>query len=549
MNKPYVPLLGAAVGLLCAVLLIRLWTGSRALAPDRPVGPAVRGANTARFHPAGGAAVTRANNPAAEALLRKLRDAVAHGGSRPNETVLTFRNRAALARFLQRANREGLTVLGRIGALRAVRVGYHDLGALQRELTRHAGDYSDLSGNYLVAIPQPPPRQDRTAVNEIPFGNAALSFVGAAGDRANWGRGVTIAVLDTGVAPDPTFGTGRLSTLDIGLGTAPGTGTDDGHATSVASLAAGASPDAPGVAPAANILSVRVTDATGTSDIFTIAQGIIAAVDAGANVINVSLGGYATDATLNSAIAYAQQHNAVVVAAAGNDQAAQLTWPAADPGVVSVGAVDKAGQQVSFSNSGPQLQLTAPGYGVQTAWLNDQRVYVDGTSASAPLVSGAIAALLSQNPSLTAAAAAQLLDRTATDAGPPGPDPAYGNGILDVGWAMNINNPNYVDTAVSSHYYDAASNQMDFVVQNRSGQAVSGMTLAVAAGATTTNYLVPNLGPGDSQVIRVPVDEAQLFNAGQIRYTTTLVNPLGLVDQVPANNVRSSVLTAPAPGH
>src|SRR6185295_11172621 len=99
--------------------------------------------------------------------------------------------------------------------------------------------------------------------------------------------------------------------------------------------------------------------------------------------------------------AYAGNRGAVIVAAAGNDQAAQLAWPAADPRVVSVGAIDAAEQQVSFSNSGPQLQITAPGYGVQTAWLNGQRASVDGTSVSSPLVAGAIAAVMSQSPGLS----------------------------------------------------------------------------------------------------------------------------------------------------
>ncbi|HVS52216.1 MAG TPA: S8 family serine peptidase, partial [Opitutaceae bacterium] len=231
---------------------------------------------------------------------------------------------------------------------------------------------------------------------------------------------------------------------------------------------------------------------------------------------------------------------------AGNDQAAQLAWPAADPRVISVGAVDKAEQQVSFSNSGPQLQLSAPGYGVQTAWLDGQRAYVDGTSASAPIVAGAIAAVLSQNPALTPLQAAQLLERTANDAGAPGADPAFGNGILNLGWAMNSGTPGYVDTAVSSHYFDAANNQMQFVVQNRSAQPVSGLTLKITAGNSESARLVPMLAPGETFVVTWPNATALTAAAGgSVRFTTELVNPAGLTDVVPANNRRASVLTAP----
>jgi hypothetical protein len=250
---------------------------------------------------------------------------------------------------------------------------------------------------------------------------------------------------------------------------------------------------------------------------------------------------------LDSAIAYATQKGALIVAAAGNDQAAQLAWPAADSRVLSVGAIDKAEQQVSFSNSGPQLQLTAPGYGVQTAWLNGQRVYVDGTSASAPIVAGAIATVISQNPSVTPQQAADLLARTANDGGQPGVDAAFGHGILNLATALNSSNPSYVDTAVSSHYFDAATGQMQFVLQNRSGRTVSGLALSVSTGTTTATYSVPSLAAGETYVAKVPVSEIMLKSAGSIAFTTQLTNPLGVVDQVPANNKRSSVLTAETP--
>jgi subtilisin family serine protease len=549
-EKIALPALGLAAGLMCAFIFLHAHRERRLAMP-----PIARHTHIAAAKPLTSPRTEALPPPAvavegvAQRLIDSLRSASGRKDVRPNETVLSFKDDAAYARFLSRAAQAGLTVLGRIDGLRAVRVRYTDFNALAAEIAGNSADYADASGNLLVNVPQAPAKDNRAPVNEVPFGNGALAFIGATGDRSQWGRGVTVAVIDTGIAAnDATFGAGRVNALDIGFGVAPGHASDDGHGTSVASLVGGTAPDAPGVAPAANLLSIRVTDANSTSDIFTIAQAIVAAVDAGARVLNVSLGGYGTTGALEAAIGYANDHGAVIVAAAGNDQASQLAWPAADPRVISVGAVDQAGQQVSFSNSGPQLQLTAPGYGVQTAWLDGQRAYVDGTSASAPLVSGAIAALLSQYPNLTAAQAAQILTSTADDAGAPGHDAAYGNGILDVGWAMNANNPAYVDTAVASHYYDAASNQMVFVVQNRSGHAIAGLTLDVAAGTTTSNYLIGNLAPGATQSIRVPVNSGQLTGSGQIQYTTTLNNPADVVDQVPANNRRSSVLTLPKTG-
>lgn len=462
--------------------------------------------------------------------------------ARPHEAVLTFANADAYARFLARAQHRGLAVLGQLDRLLTVRIRYDSLSALETELLEHAADYAHVGANHLVHIPAPPGKVDGAAANEIPFRNETLSFLGVAADHANWGRGTTIAILDSGVALDSTFGNGRVQYLNIGLGTLPGTGVNDGHGTSVAALAAGASVDAAGIAPAATVLSIRVTDTNGASDIFTVSQAILAAVDAGAPVINLSLGGYATTNALNSAIAYADAHGAVIVAAAGNDQAAQLAWPAADPRVVSVGAIDATGQQVAFSNSGPQLQIAAPGYGVQTAWLDDERVYVDGTSASAPLVAGAIAAVMSQNPACTAQQAWDVLRRTTSDAGAPGADADYGNGVLNLDWAMNVANTTRLDPAIASHHFDTAKSQMNFVVQNRSARPVTGLSLDVDTNGSTETHLLPEIAAGASYVLNVPVAPSSFTVDHGVTFTTQLVTPTGLDDANPANNRRSSQL-------
>ena len=543
-NLSYLAALG--VGVICAALLFWLWTKDREGALQQ------RAALAATAAPAEATPATTGTSPDlfTRTLLAALERLLTRADTRAREGLLTFKDVAAYRRFLARAQRSGLTILGQLDALRTVRVRYDAFSALRSDLLQNAADYTGVSANYVMTIPGPPPKDPRADVAAVPFGNRALDYLGvdpAAPTRATWGQGVTIAVLDTGIAPDATFGANRLRSLDIGLGTAAGTGGEDGHGTAVASLAAGAAPDAPGVAPAATLLSIRVTDAAGTSDLFTVAQAILAATDAGAKIINVSLGGYATSGALEAAIAYAGDHGSVIVAAAGNDQAAQLAWPAADARVVSVGAVDAAEQQVAFSNAGPQLQITAPGYGAQTAWLDGQRAIVDGTSVSAPFVAGAIAAVLSQNPALTPQQAWQVLQQTASNAGAPGDNPDYGHGILNLGWAMNRNDLTRIDTAVSNYYYDAANHQMDIVLQNRSALAVTGLTLALDAAGAGSTQPIPPLAAGATYVVKVPVDPAALAAAGSMKFVTQLINPAGLIDAVPANNRRSSVLSAPPP--
>ena len=227
---------------------------------------------------------------------------------------------------------------------------------------------------------------------------------------------------------------------------------------------------------------------------------------------------------------------------AGNDTAATLTWPAADSRVVSVGSVDRRGQQTSFSNSGQNLWVTAPGLELQTAWPGDKLVSFDGTSGSSPLVAGSIAALMSQVPGLTAQNAANLLAQYSADAGAAGRDPGFGYGTVDLGWAMNYNNQQYVDTSISSQYYRASEGLMDFVVQNRSGQPVSGLTLSVNAAGQSQDVSVPWLTPGARWTYTVPVDNAALAASGELQYSSRLRNPNGLVDQNPANNQRASAV-------
>lgn len=472
------------------------------------------------------------------ALSAKLSNRLAHPATRAHEAVLIFKNTEGYRRFLARAADAGVIVVGQIDALNIVRVRVRAYDHFAAELIARAGDYGGVGANTFVEIPPPP--EERAASRQIAVGNTLLATVGvpAGTDTSAWGRGITLAVLDGGAVPHPTLGS-RLRYLDIGLGYA-GTGGAGRHGTAVAALASGSASDAPGLAPAANVLSIRVVDTDGKSDVFTVTRAIVAAVDAGAGVINLSLGGYSTSEALNRAITYATDHGAVIVAAAGNDGAARLTWPAADPRVVSVGATDAAGHQTTFSNSGPQLHLTAPGLGLQTAGIDGGTIPFSGTSASAPIVSGAIVALMSQNPGLTAAEAVQILQTYSADGGAAGADPNYGRGTLDLGWALSRNDQARVDTAVSSHHYDSDTATMEVVLQNRGARPATGLSLTVELNGQTSTYTVPSIGSGRSVSVPLPIDATAA--AGPITLRTRLDNPAGVTDALPANNTRATLI-------
>jgi hypothetical protein len=481
---------------------------------------------------------------AAERIRAMLERRLGVKGARDKEALLSFKTEQAYRDFLARAAGAGLRVIDQLDGFRTVRVGYDSLDALQKDLLANAADYGDVGANFFAYLPITPVKEDRAAQSEVAFGDSMLSFLGVTGDHSKWGLGVTIAVLDSGVATDKTFGiNGRVRYLDIGQGLL-GKGEGDGHGTAVAALAAGQSPDAMGVAPAAQILSIKVTGGDGTSDLFTLAKGIQKAVDSGASVINISLGSYSNSPILTQAIDYALARGAVIVAPSGNDQAAQMTWPAADPRVISVGAVDAVEQQATFSNSGEGLKMTAPGYGINTAWLNGERVVFDGTSGSAPIVAGSVAAMMSENPGMNASQAWEVLQQYSSDGGAPGADNAYGFGILNLGWAMNRNDPVRVDTAVSSHYYNNQTGQMEFVIQNRSGSIIGGAELFITDSMGQTGYSIPSLAPGASTTLAVPVNQLELSRAASgVSYRSQLINPAGTRDVMPSNNQKASVIS------
>lgn len=225
---------------------------------------------------------------------------------------------------------------------------------------------------------------------------------------------VKIAIIDSGIdafgSPHPDLAANVLATgFDFVGGDADPTDTGPfaGHGTHVAGIAAAAA-DTGGIAGAGyacKLLIVRVLDCTaaegcpGTFD--AVAEGIRYAADQGARVINLSLGSRDSSRALRVAVQYAIARGAIVVAAAGNDSAATLSYPAAYPEVIAVGASDSLDLVPAFSNSGPGLDLVAPGTRIWSAWPGPSYRRANGTSMAAPLVAGVAAVIASRNPAIT----------------------------------------------------------------------------------------------------------------------------------------------------
>jgi type VII secretion-associated serine protease mycosin len=290
-----------------------------------------------------------------------------------------------------------------------------------------------------------------------------MSMLNGIGVPAAWqsteGKGVTVAVLDTGVAANaPDLPSGVVTSgPDYTQGTdPPGFQPPHEHGTYIASIIAGRGdgPDASygivGVAPESNILSVRVIlddgepgmQAYNTEPRYqnAIGQGIYYAVKHGAEVINMSLGSAEPSAYLQTAVTYAINEGVVVVASAGNDGTstgfAPYIYPASFNGVIAVAAVSDNGQRASFSEQNASVTLAAPGVGVMGDGPDNDFLDAEGTSPSAAIVSGVAALIKSKYPALSPALIEQALVTTAKDRQSGGYDVGTGAGEVDAAAAL-----------------------------------------------------------------------------------------------------------------
>lgn len=224
---------------------------------------------------------------------------------------------------------------------------------------------------------------------------------------------------------------------------------DNGHGTHCAGIA-GAETDnrigVAGTAPKCKIMPVKALDAKGTGDIFNVALGIIWAVDHGAKVVSLSLGGPKNE-TVKRAVDYALMKNTVVVSAMGNDGKNVKAYPAALPGVISVGSIDFDKRRSDFSNYGDWISVVAPGsmimstlptYTTTMTEFEKEKGYdyLDGTSMACPMVAGVAALVLSRNPDYTPAEVKERIESTATDLGTKGFDTQYGHGLINAAKAV-----------------------------------------------------------------------------------------------------------------
>jgi subtilisin family serine protease len=211
---------------------------------------------------------------------------------------------------------------------------------------------------------------------------------------------VVVALLDTGVdAAQPDLAGAVVGGVDLVSGDADPQ-DDHGHGTMVAGLVAargGNGIGAAGVCRRCSIMPVKVIGADGRGDAATVAAGLRWATDHGARVINMSFVLDGSDAAVADAIRYARERGVVVVAAAGNSAATTPVFPAAEPGVVGVAAIDESNAPYAWTGRGGWVRVAAPGCGPTTT-LGGSFASLCGTSAATAVVSGLAGLALSARP-------------------------------------------------------------------------------------------------------------------------------------------------------
>ncbi|OPH47273.1 hypothetical protein BC351_12300 [Paenibacillus ferrarius] len=290
-------------------------------------------------------------------------------------------------------------------------------------------------------------------------GNVYQIHVPEVHDQGIYGDGVKVAVLDTGInthSPElRVSGGASFVPNDASL--------DDtnGHGTFVAGILAALKDNQGlvGVAPNVSLYNVKVLDSSGEGTYSQVIQGIDWAIDNHVDMVVMSFTGSDYSAALEEATQLAYSNGILLVAATGNDGVNTVSYPAKFSSVIGVGAVDENNQLASFSNTGAEVELVAPGVSVKGLSLVDgSYITMSGTSVAVPQVAGVAALIKSKDYLYTNKEIRQFLDNSAVSLGDP---QFFGHGLVNASEVLNItgNAPHTDNNAgtgsVSQSVYDS----------------------------------------------------------------------------------------------
>lgn len=332
-----------------------------------------------------------------------------------NEILLRLRPGTTPEQFLALLRDARLTVMNSLPALGLYRLHFPPGTSLAALL-------NGLAKNQLVAQVEP-----NQIYRSIPPAKSPSPQDTGVMNPLQKGKGSAVAILDSGFAPNAALENVVLATLDA---TAPATPISDpvGHGTQMAFIASGAVNPEGGMSLASSqgggIIPIRTMDDNGITSSFTLMQSMIFALDQGARVINMSWGSETDSGFFNDAVAYARKRGAVLVAAAGNEPTGRPIYPAANPAVIAVAALDPDGGLWDQSNYGSFVKLAAPGFANLPIGYQGGPGGYGGTSIAAAYTARIISQYFATHPNATADEAVNALSRSLAQptSGSPHPD-------------------------------------------------------------------------------------------------------------------------------
>ncbi len=302
------------------------------------------------------------------------------------------------------------------------------------------------------------------------------------------GAGIKVAVLDTGIGPHTDLQVlGGWNTLDNNGNYNDG----HGHGTHVAGSVAALDNNlgVVGVAPQAHLYAVKVLSDSGSGTTSSVVAGIEWAQNNGMKIVNMSLGASSGTTTLENACNNAYNAGLLLVAAAGNSgnlrgTGNNINYPARYNSVIAVAAIDKDNKRASFSSTGDQLELSAPGVSVYSTVPGGYVTY-SGTSMASPHVAGVAALVWANNPELSNTELRNLLNETASDLGVTGRDQHFGFGLVNALAAVTgAPPPNQVQTGTITGTVKEAG----------TGLAIDGANITAVKDGTTFTAVTENNG-------------------------------------------------------
>ncbi len=376
--------------------------------------------------------------------------------------------------------------------------------------------------NYLV-------HAQETIPNDVDYGfQWGLTKIRAprAWDIVTGTNSTIIAIVDSGIDLDhPDLSCAGKLTAGYDFVNGDVDPDDDlGHGTHVAGIAGACTDNDLGVAGmswGARLMPVKVLDASGSGSYRDVRDGIYWAVDHGAQIINLSLGGYEDSHTMYDAVLYAYNHGVLVTAAAGN--CAQgcngyinpIMYPGAYTSTLAVAATDAGDNHASFSEYHPYVDVAAPGVGIYSTYLGGGYGTKSGTSMATPFVSGLAGLIRSVDPTLTQDEIQGIIESTAEDLGPPGKDDKFGHGRIDV-WR-----------AVSSQFdVQITTNPKVFLIDDDTGPLPPLGEAQVTSDSVNVITWTAAISPAVTWLDIVPPGWGQVSAAGSAGFTLVATRPI-----------------------